>query len=397
MDLITRNVLKELATSNDELCLSLFMPTEHVEAELSQNPIRFKNLLKDARGQLKEQAEHSEQVEAIMKPLEQLLERTSFWHQLSDGLAAFVTPSSFDVYRLPLRFDELVMTGSRFHLKPLFPIFASNNRFYILALSQNQVKLFQGTHYNISEVDARDIPESLIEVLFYDDPEKSIQHHVGNIASGRHDAVFHGQGRQDEDQRSRPQDQLKRFFREVDEGVQETLQEDGAPLILAGVDYYLPIYREINSYPFLIDDTIVSGNPDHLSKNDLHAQAWPVIEKRLLAAQESSIDEYQERNGQGRLASSELKEIIPAAYFSRVDTLFVPIGEHRWGRFDPTTNAVELHKEYRTGDEDLLDLAAVRTYLNGGTVHALRRDTMPTDALIAATFRYPADVEASEQ
>jgi hypothetical protein len=396
MDLITRNVLKQLATTSDEVCVSFFMPTMHVEAELSQNAIRYKNLVKKARQQVEEQADSSQEAEAILEPLEALPDRTTFWQQLSDGLAAFATPTSFDVYRLPLQFDELVMTGSRFHLKPLFPVFASNNQFYLLALSQNQVKLYQGTHYGVSEIDAREIPKSLIEALFYDDPEKSLQHHAGNVVGGRHDSVFHGQGRQDEDQRSRPQDQLRRFFREVDEGVQQTLDDEEAPLILAGVDYYLPIYREINGYKHLIDDTIVAGNPDHLSPQQLHQKAWPIIESQLLEAQSSAIDAFNARNGRGGLASTDLKEVIPAAYFSRVDTLFVPIGEHEWGRYDATSNEVYLHDTYESGDDDLLDLAAVHTYLNGGTVHALRRENMPTEATLAATFRYPADVEAAE-
>lgn len=396
MDLITRNVLKQLATTNSDLCVSLFMPTKHVEAELSQNAIRYKNLIKDARHQIKDQADSSQTVNALLNPLEALLDRTSFWQRLSEGLAVFATPTAFDVYRLPLEFDELVMTGRRFHLKPLFPVFASNNQYYLLALSQNQVKLYQGTHTNISEIDAREIPKSLIEVLFYEDPEKSLQHHAGNIVGGRHDSVFHGQGRQDEDQRSRPQDQLRRFFREVDEGVQQTLHEEEAPLILAGVDYYLPIYREVNGYKHLIDDAIVAGNPDHLSAGDLHEKAWPIIEAQLLEAQTASIDAFQAQIGQGRLASEDLKEIIPAAYFSRVETLFVPIGEHTWGRYDPDSNEVHLHETYQPGDDDLLDLAAVHTYLNGGTVHALRRETMPTEAPLAATFRYPANVEAAE-
>lgn len=397
MDIITRDTLKQLATTDSDLCVSLFMPTMHVEAEFTQNTIRYKNLVKRAHAQVKEHGRRNQVTQDLMKPIEALQERTGFWQQLSDGLAVFATSSSFDVYRLPLQFDELVMTGSRFHLKPLFPLFATNNRYYVLALSQNKVKLYQGTHYSLTEVDAREIPESLVEVLFYDDPEKSLQHHAGNIVGGRHDSVFHGQGHQDEDQRSRPQDQLRRFFREIDEGVQETLHDEKAPMLLAGVEYYLPIYRDVNGYKHLIDDTIVAGNPDGMTRQELHEKAWSVIEDRLLNEQSASIDAFQTQHGRGELASTDLKEILPAAHYSRVDTLFVPVGEYQWGQYDVSSNAVDLHEEYEPGDDDLLDLAAVHTYLNGGTVHALQRHTMPTEAAVAATFRYPADVEAAER
>jgi hypothetical protein len=50
-------------------------------------------------------------------------------------------------YRLPLPFEQLVVISDDFHLKPPLPFFASDGRFYILALSQNQVRLLEGIRY----------------------------------------------------------------------------------------------------------------------------------------------------------------------------------------------------------------------------------------------------------
>jgi hypothetical protein len=97
------------------------------------------------------------------------------------------------------------------------------------------------------------------------------------------------------------------------------------------------------------------------------------------------------------MSSTDLREIIPAAVFSRVETLFVPIGEHQWGRYDRDANTVILHDKQESGDADLYDLAAVHTYLNGGNVQALRTENMPVDEGLAATFRFPANVEAEVQ
>jgi hypothetical protein len=47
-----------------------------------------------------------------------------------------------------------------------------------------------------------------------------------------------------------------------------------------------------------------------------------------------------------------------------------------------------VHAEAEPGDEDLLDLAAVHTFLNGGMVYAVEPEQMPSYATLAALFRY---------
>ena len=402
MDVFNKEQLQELAHTQEHPCVSLFMPAYRVEAEQAQNPIRFKNLLKEAKERLKDAGYREQEVEELLAPAQARLGEERFWHNQSDGLAVFLTPSSVRFYRLPVHFEEIVTVGERFHLKPLFPLIASNNLFYILALSQNQVRLFQGTHYSIGEIEAEEIPGSITEALFYDDPERQLQGHTGTLTQdGRHDQVFHGQGRgagDTDDAAARPNDALRRFFQKVDSGVQERLDGERAPLVLAGVEYYLPIYRDVNHYPHLVESEIAAGNPDHLSPKALHEKAWTIVEPMFLESQQVSMEQFEQLRGNGGgLASEDLKEIIPAAVFSRIDTLFVPVGEHRWGHYDANANAVELHDERQAGDDDLYDFAAVHAYLNGGTVHALRPQNMPSEGTLAATFRYPADVAATEQ
>ena len=402
MDLFNRENLRELAQTDADVCVSLYMPTFRFESEVSQNPIRFKNLIKQARTELKELGHSDSELDELLAPAHRQLENSTYWHDQSDGLAMFLTENGVRFYRLPLHFEELVVTGNRFHLKPLFPIIASNNRFYLLTLSQNKVRLFQGTHYSISEVETHEIPKSMLDALAYEEEEESLQHHTtggeaGGEAAGDPEGIIHGQGVASEDKR-RPKDKLVRFFRDIDQGVQQTLEDENTPLLLAGVEYYLPFYREVNSYTHLVEDQIVAGNPDGLSPKELQQKAWELMEPLFLEEQENALDAFRQLRGNGeKLASDELTEIVPASFFSRIDTAFVPIEKHLWGNYDSESNTVEVHGDHEVGDEDLLDFVAVFTYLNGGTVHALRPENMPTDKPLAATFRYLADVSASEQ
>ena len=47
------------------------------------------------------------------------------------------------------------------------------------------------------------------------------------------------------------------------------------------------------------------------------------------------------------------------------------------GILNPVTNEIEIHDQIESGDEPLLDLAAVHTYMKGGTVYAVEPEMVP--------------------
>jgi hypothetical protein len=397
MDAIDRDTLQRLAQRQATPCISLYMSTIRYESDLSQNPIRFKNLLKEARNQLRALDFRDDTAEELLQPAQQKLDDTPFWRNLDEGLAVFITPEATTFYRLPLGFEETAIVGGRFHLKPLFPLVATNNRFHLLALSQNDVRLYQGTHQAISEVGSSGIPSDIVEAIQqYEDPEDQLQQHTANRAGSRQDASFHGHGDAD-DQSAEPHDELKRFFRKIDDSLSDRLQGETTPLVLAGVREYLPLYREVNSYPSLVENEIVSGNPEQVNLEDLHSDAWSIVEPIFRTSQDEATRQFNQLYHQdGNLASDDFHEVVSAAAYSRVDILFVPIGRHRWGTFDLQTNTVTLHEDQEPGDEDLLDFAAVQAFQNGAKIYAMRPENMPGGRSIAATFRYAADVSATE-
>jgi hypothetical protein len=361
------------------------MPTHRAGREIQQDPLRLKNLLGEAEEHLLASGLRTPDAKELLEPAQRLLQDGLFWQHQSDGLAIFLSLETFRYYRLPLDFDALVVVTDRFHIKPLLPLLSSDGRFYILALSQNDVRLLQGTRYSVSAIDLEGVPISLAEALRYDDPEKRLQFHTSTRmpgGKGKRPAIFHGHGVGSNDAETN----ILRYFHQVDEGLHDLLRDEQAPLVLAGVDYLLPIYRKANTYPHLVDQGI-EGNPEELSAEELHECAWAIVRPLFLVAQKEAATHYRQLAGAGsEQASSDLKDIIPAAHQGRVETLFVAVGIQRWGSFSLDTNVVQLHEEPEHGSEDLLDFAAVQTLLNGGTVYAVEPEKMPHKA--SAVFRY---------
>lgn len=385
MELLTLNDLHTLIQKPNRPCVSMFMPTHRAGPGTQQDPIRFRNLLRQANERLTDLGIASRERDALLAPMSRFLEpsQADFWREQGDGLALFSSNDLFRCYRLPLSLKELVVVGERFHVKPLLPMFTANGHYYVLALSQNDVRLYHCTRHTVSTVDLKDVPRSLSEALKYDDPERRLQFRsMPSAGGGAGTALFHGHGPGYEDTKT----DIQRYFQQVERGLSSLLKKEAAPLVLAGVDYLHSIYRDVNTYPGLVNKGLM-GNPEGLSGQELRDRAWEQVEPLLTKEMEEAAGRYRQLLGTG-LASGDLAAIVPAAHQGRVDTLFVGVGVQQWGRFDPQRRVVEVHEKAEPGDEDLLDFVAVHTLLNSGKVYAPAPGDVPGGTSAAAVFRY---------
>jgi hypothetical protein len=194
--------------------------------------------------------------------------------------------------------------------------------------------------------------------------------------------IFYGQGIDVDDTK----ENLLRYFQQVDKGLHDLLHEETTPLVLAGVEYLLPMYREANTYPHLLAQG-VTGNPDKMKAETLRERAWAIVGPYFFKAQQDAAAKYRDYAGTRR-TSHTIREIVPAANAGRVESLFIAIDQEEWGVFDPARNLLHVHKEARFGDDDLLDIAATQTLLHRGAVYAVEQTGMPENTLVAAVFRY---------
>lgn len=380
MDPIRVDDLRSLTEPGAPPCVSVYLETHRFGAETGQDRIRLKNLARDARRQLERSGVAAPSVRSVLRPLREFIEEESAWRGMGDGLAMFLRPGWSRSFRLPFAFPEIVTVGERFDVKPLLPVALAGERFLVLALSQDQVRLLEGTRHGIEEVELEHVPRSLAFALRFDDPQAERLYHVTR-SSGTTRAVFHGHGVGGEVDK----DRILRFFREVDRGLHEVLHGRGTPMLLACVDYEAAIYREANTYPHLVPGSL-SGNPDRLSAEELHRRAWTLMEPMFHEVLETDAARFRELAGTG-LTSHDLGDVLDASLAGRVEVLFVAIDRERWGAVDPL-GKVEAHGVEMPGDRDLLDVAAVRALASGARVHAISADEMPSEEPAAAILRF---------
>jgi hypothetical protein len=387
MDILNRTDLQELIEQTGDRCISLYMPTHPIGSEQQQNPIRLRNLLARLKKELSESGLRRPDIEGVMQPAEELLLDRDFWQHQGAGLAIFLSVNFSRTYRLPTRFEELLVIAKHFHIKPLLTLLSTEGKFYILAINLNGIRLFSATRDTINEVELTGIRASMEEALWMDEPERNLNMHTATSSSGRGagTGIFHGQGIRDEDKTN-----ILRFFHYFDQELNTLLMDKSILMIPAGVDYLVPLYREANTYNNLLQEALI-GAPEKLPLKELHQRAWQIMEPIFRERQHQAIEQFNELNGQqSDLVTSDLSVAVKAARFGQVGTLFVPLGIQKWGRYDPENNTVVQEPEHTPESEDLLDLAALHTILNRGQVYAVQPEELPDNGDVAAILRYVA-------
>jgi len=383
MNTLTREQLAELAADEGHVRISIFMPTRPFgPGSQEEDTTRLKNQLRTAGELLAARGLRQPDIDSLLAQARALLDDRPFWLRSRSGLALLIGESAMTTLQTAEPLPELVVVDSRFQLRPLLPTVGMNRGYWLLALSQKQVRLYSGSMDSLDEVPVGGMPASLAEVIRWDDFEKaSLQFHTGTSSpGGRRPAVFHGTGEAD------LKDQLIRYFRDIDRGLREHLRDDASPLIVSGVDYLIPLYREVNTYPHLADG-FVSGSPESFTKTALHEQANAIAR----SIWDTEIERLKDRILEAWASPttrSDAQSILAAAFEGRINTLIISLEAHWWGMFDVAREHAVVHEVRSEGDEDLIELAIVQALHAGADVAVLAPESMPHESKAVALLRY---------
>lgn len=182
-------------------------------------------------------------------------------------------------------------------------------------------------------------------------------------------------------EREREGENLYHFLKEVDKCVIHHLRSDTAPLLLAGVEYELAVYRRVNSYKPTLRET-VNGSPDGVPERTLHERAMEVVKNTFSEPLRQTLGNIQEFHGTSR-GSTDPRTVIQAAFEGRVSDLAIAADAEYRGAWNAETREVEAD-----GSDELLNAAALHTIQHRGRVFVVDAEDMPVKAPAAAVFRF---------
>ncbi|MGP8246745.1 MAG: hypothetical protein ACLQVN_19775 [Bryobacteraceae bacterium] len=360
-DVVTLADVKALAGAVGP-CITLVMPIPN-STELAA---RLKSGLRSVRKQLTECHTDTGTADGLLAPVEQLTANLQTAHTWSNSLIAFRSPGAFRHYWMRERVRDIAEVSERFEIRPLLAALAREQRFYLLAIGRHHVRLFRSTRHNTDEVRLEGIaPQNLQEFLHTRQPDHVLEDRMAaGPSAGSMRGVLFGTGSESE----KEQERFRHFLKEVERGVAKLLQRDGEPLLLAGVEYDVAIYRQLNTYPHLREE-VVHGSPERLAAPALHDRAWEVVSQCPSEPLQKALADYRKQSG-AALVLGDTGAILKAAAEGRVASLFLSEGAGA-GRSD-----------------DPLNMAALETVLRGGWAFALNPAEMPAKECAVALLRF---------
>jgi hypothetical protein len=372
MELIRHEDVRRLLEAHDGPCLTLYVPGEIN----GKSRIHWKTQVGEAMSKWTEEHRPEDEKQAFFRPLLALEEDAPFWGGITTAVAAYRTRDDFKIFRVPTPVHPVTILGDRFAIKPVLPALDSDGAFRVLALSHNAVRLWHATRWNMHPVEVPGMPKDFEDGTRHIDRDEPLNFHTEH-ASSKWAAIFHGHGVGIDDHKS----DLLAYFRKIDAALHPLLRNEKAPLVLAAVASLVPIYREANRYPHLLNE-FVAGSPDRVPAQELHAAALAVVRPMLEEPRQRALDQYRAAEGTG-YTSHDVAEILPAAMNGELSAMFVPLDRECWGKREEA-GVLITHGARRLGDEDLLDVAAAEMMKRGRTVYSMPAAEIPGGAGVAA-------------
>ncbi len=368
-DIPTRAELEQLLTERDSACVSIYLETSPITQDADRARIELKNLAAEAARELEQAGHDKHEMTAIAGFLDGLHEDEFFWAQQSNSLAVFVTRGGIRTFRLPNKLSDLVEVSDRFHVKPLLRAVTFPQSAFVLALSQNAVRLLEV---------AADAPAATLDVP---DLPADAASSVGKASIRDRSPQGRMQGSEGHKVR------LHQYARRVDEALRPILAGHRQPLILAATEPLESIFAASCSYPNLAAE-VIRGNPDEATDADLAEASRPILD-RIYAGQLDALKSlYEQRAVQGR-ASDDLASIARAATFGAVEVVLLDMNETIPGTIDPDTGELTLDDQDDAVNYGVVDEIARRVLLTRGRALAVRTEDVPGSAPAAAILRYP--------
>ena len=374
--------IKQLAATPGP-CITILQPLLPAPNEARQNQARVKASIKEVERILAEKGMTAKQSQELLKPLSELIGELDFAGDF-ESLAVFRSPEVFRQFQLRGPLKESVTVANHPFVLPLLQLLDTDRTFHILALSQKHIRLLRCTGHSSEEIPLpASVPKTLMEDVQTDQPD----HNLGNKSTGGPSTgSMKGVAFTTSTDREAKDEYLHHFYKDVDRGIRQLLKDDRSPLVLAGVEYELAIYRKINSYPHLAADA-VQGAPDGLKGGELRKRALEAARSYFEGDLNKALDQFHEQSGSAR-ASRTMKDIVECAYDGRVAHLLIAENARYMGHFDERTRVSHSHQRPLPDDEDLLNAAAIQTILHGGQVFVLPASKVPDGAPAVAVLRY---------
>lgn len=350
-----RNLFKELSAVQDKLCVTLVLPTHRTAPDNQQDRIHLKNLVTQTVSALHE-TYGTRELSGLLKKME-LVDQIDLQHS-KEGLLIFISEHVFEYARVLFKPEQRFVIDSTFATRDLVRQMLYEDNYYVMTLSQNKVRLFEGSNEHLAEVKDKNFPEE--NNLYTTDPAKLAQ---GNTMDKY----------------------LEEFFNRMDKHFyNDHYKAQPGHLVLAGTERNLSHYRAIADHKSIILAG-VEGSFDDAPAHGVSEKVWPVVRAALSERRQHALDMLNSHPT--GMVCTDLSEVWKMIHEGRGAALYVEKDYIAPGVIAGDTLLTTL-----SGDADLrndvVDEIIEATLQFGGTIHFMDSGSLSEYNRLALVLRY---------
>ncbi|MFJ9950122.1 chemotaxis protein [Kitasatospora sp. NPDC091207] len=299
---LTPAVLAELRRPRRYPAVSVLLPTHRSEPDNTQDPVRLRNLIAEAKNRLHadEAVSRADRLD-VVEQLDRALREVDLVHA-EDGLAIFAAPGEHQVWSLPRTVAARVVFSETFLTRNLVSAYTAGAPYWVLTVAADRVALFGGTGPRLVEHTAGGFPRDQVGP----DWDVERKERIGDVPSTFRD------------------EETRRFLREADTALAAVLEADARPLYVLGEAAALALLDEVGTAVKRASAQVPRGGLGHAAAAAVAEAVRPTVAQqgqqavaelhtRLDSAQSvkglaAGIDEVWQSVSEGRAALLAVEE-----------------------------------------------------------------------------------------
>lgn len=317
--------IKELKGIRAENCITIILTTHRTKPDYLNDGLQLKNLIKEVETRLMADV-GKKQADLLVKRVNDLAATIDHSQNL-ESLILFVNEDIAEYTRLPISVADRVVIDETFATRDLIRALHQEAHYYILVLSQENIRLIEATN------------DTAVVELGGDFPYKNTEYVVTNKTAQSVGA--------------KQTSLIAEYFNQADKRVNQLRKELALPVLVCGLE------ENVNQYIKIADrkDTIF---PFQIRKNMINDPVHRIVEEAWSSMKEYIVTRNNNRKEELRKAVTDNKflsdtnEIWRAIHEGRIQTLFI-----EQGSFQPAIlsedNQIEYVTEERRNETGVID------------------------------------------
>ncbi len=361
---MNRTELRQLQSIYGYPALSILAPMHRSAPENRQDPIRVKNLVKQATDRLRREYSRRE-IGSLLDRLGMLTDAVDYRHAM-EGLALYVARGFAQAYHLPFPVKERVVIDATFATRDLVAGIHRSVRYWVLLLSEKTVRLFSGMRGSLAEMSVKPFP-------------------LVDQESGPRE---HGHGDFTVEKSSKSDERHRRFYRQADAALAAVLAREPMPVFLIGGQRPMAHYHDAAKQSNHLAGTIL-GAYDKAVPADLARLVHPLVDAYEAEQRRQALLELDAAIHHRKYASG-MQEAWTSALEGRGSLLLVESGFFYPARLDSEGRELTPAADPTAPGviDDAVDELIESVISKGGRVVFLPDGSLPEHSRVALVLRY---------